>query len=510
MQPAIHPRRGVLLLTIFLLNVVEFLQAGMIAFGAGPIMGGIGASPEQFSLATAVYASVAIGVIAHQRWLLERMGWRRFIVASAACFICGAAICAGSGDVPHFILGRAVMGLGGAGFMTSARLMINLMPPSPQRLFGIRWFASAVAFGTAAAPWLASQAVAHDAWQAIFVLLAALAGAGAVLGLFCLPEQRVDAAQRSASHPLPLLLLVGGSFLCLYALQRASYDFYSNRALSLALLATGVLALFWFARQQYHHARPLLVIARLLQRRYLVGVALFMLCYVVLGANNSMLPVLMQRALNQPWQVIGQVQSLGMMAALATILVMLLIVPKSPQPRKFYVAGFLCLAYSGWQLRRLTPEANLWLDVMPAIAAYGMFIMLVMATTALQTFIQLQGDEVAFSNGQQLKNMVSQFGIAFGSASATLMLQWRTSEHYAVLNQRFVGGDTELARLLEHLATFLTPSLGAQQAGQAALGQLAQLLNQQAALLSSLEYFTIVMVLSLAFAVIMFVQRLFR
>ena len=34
-----HPREKTLLATIFALNAIEFLQAGMIAFGAGPIMG---------------------------------------------------------------------------------------------------------------------------------------------------------------------------------------------------------------------------------------------------------------------------------------------------------------------------------------------------------------------------------------------------------------------------------------------------------------------------------------
>lgn len=510
MTPAIHPRRAVLLLAIFTLNFIEFLQAGMIAFGAGPIMGGIGASPEEFSLATAVYACVAIGVIARQRWLVERVGWRRFIAGSVICFICGAAICAGSGDFPQFLLGRAIMGLGAAAFMTSARLMINLMPPGPQRLVGIRAFACALAGGSACAPWLASLAVAHDSWPAMFAVLALLAVTAAALGWFCLPGEPAPHHLRTGSHALLTMLMAGGSFACLYALQRAAYDFYGNAPLLLVLLSGGVCALVWFAYHQRRHPLPLLAISRLLHPRYLSGLALFTLCYIILGANNSMLPVLMQRALGQPWQVIGQVQALGMLSSLATILVMLRIIPKSPAPRKFYVAGFGALCFFGWQLSRLSAEANLWTDVLPAIAAYGMFIMLAMATTALQTFTQIQGDEVAFANGQQLKNMLSQFGVALGIAAATLNLQWHTSVHYSVLSQRFTSGDTELTRLLEQLSGALTPALGAQQAGQAALGQLSQLLNQQATLLASLNYFSFIMVVAAVCAVMMWFQRVFR
>ena len=60
MPPPRHPR--LLLLTIFLLTATEYLQSGMIAFGAGPIMGEIGAAPEEFSLASAIYACVAVAV----------------------------------------------------------------------------------------------------------------------------------------------------------------------------------------------------------------------------------------------------------------------------------------------------------------------------------------------------------------------------------------------------------------------------------------------------------------
>ena len=80
-----HPREKTLLATIFVLNAIEFLQAGMIAFGAGPIMGEIGASPEEFTLATVVYAVVAIAAISKQGWLVERLGWRSLSSARWWC-----------------------------------------------------------------------------------------------------------------------------------------------------------------------------------------------------------------------------------------------------------------------------------------------------------------------------------------------------------------------------------------------------------------------------------------
>lgn len=62
--------------------LTEFMQTGVVAFNAGPVMGSLGASPEEYNLVVALYAVVAIGMISHHRWMMERLGWRLFIQLS--------------------------------------------------------------------------------------------------------------------------------------------------------------------------------------------------------------------------------------------------------------------------------------------------------------------------------------------------------------------------------------------------------------------------------------------
>jgi len=509
MNPPKHPREGALLATIFLLNGIEFLQGGMITFGAGPIIGEIGASPEEFSLVTAVYAVVAIAAISQQRWLIERMGWRHFVQASVAVFIIGATICGTSSSFPQFVVGRVVMALAGGPFLTTSRVMVNLIPPSPRRFRGILAYAGGLAFCNGIAPWLASIAISHDHWPAIFVILAVLAAVAAVLGTIALPNELTPVEQRSHSHPLVVLLMAGGAFLSLYTLQRASYDFYANAVPLLLAILVGVGALLYFARHQYHHERPLLALKRLMVPRYVVGMATFTLGYIVLGANNYMLPVLMQGGLGFPWGVIGQVQSAGLIVAVPTFAIMAMVLKKNQSAKKFYVTGFALLTVSGLLMLRLNSEANLWTDVWPAIAVFGAFITPVMVTTALHSFMDLQGDEVAFANGQQLKNMLSQFGVAAGVAGAALGLQWRNSEHVSVLLRHFNGEDPAFSQLAGRLTEQFTASHGA-QAAQVAVATLAQQLYQQATLLSCLDYFGFLAALGLAGALLMSVQRVLK
>lgn len=502
MTPLRFPHQAKLLAIVFLLNGTEFLQTGMIAFGAGAIMGQINASPEDFVLATVVYAAFAISAIAVQHWMVERLGWRSYVQLSAALFVTGGAMCASSSGLMQFLLGRSIMAIGGAGFMTAARLLINLIPPSPERMKGIGAFGSALALGNALAPWIASVGVDADLWEVIFAVPGILAIGAAILAHFALPSDLAPDATRTQTSPWLTVAILCSSLFGLYGIQRAAFDFYEDAVPLLLFLAVGGLGAVLVLRHQFRHGRPLLVIRSLIQPRYLAGLSLFAFCYVILGANNTMLPVLLQRALGAPWIAVGQVQTLGLLSSLIAFVAMILVLKKWPSPRKFYLVGFAFLFYFAWQLSGLNAGASLLQDVLPAIAAFGVFLILVLATTAIHTFTDLQKDVTAFNHGQMIKNMMSQFGIALGIAGSTVATQWRISEHYTVLSERFNTGDAVFLALRDQLSA----ALGAQQA----TAQLGQLLAQQATLLAGLDYFFLLMVVAALSGVAMMAQRIFR
>lgn len=502
MDSSRHPQQRTLLIIVFLLNATEFLQTGMIAFGASAILGQISASPDDFVFATVGYAAVAITAIAGQHWMVERLGWRRYVQLSVALFVTGSLICASSNSFPEFLVGRAVMAVGGAGFMTAARLLINLIPPSPERMKGIVAFGSALALGNACAPWLAAIAIDADRWFVIFIVPAVMSVGAAVLSQWVLPADLVKDEARTRNSPWLMVTILCASLFGLYSLQRAAFDFYENAEPLVVLLIVslgGAAGVIWYLQR---NDNSLLAIRRLIQPRYLAGLTLFAFCYVILGGNNTMLPVLLQRALGAPLIAIGEIQTIGLFSSVIAFAGMIIILRKSPGPRKFYITGFIFLFIFAWLLSRLNLGADLLRDVLPAIAAFGVFLILVLATTAIQTFTDLQKDPVAFNHGQMIKNMMSQFGIALGIASSTLVMQWRISSHYTVLSERFNNGDATFIALRDQLSA----SVGPQQA----MAQLAQALNQQATLLAGLDYFSLLMIVAAFSALLMLVQRTFR
>lgn len=496
-----------LLITILLLTMIEFLHAGMLGFAANPIMGETNTTPEQFSLAAAAYAGTAILTISKQYWLVERIGWRYFVIASLSFFIAGALICATSLSFNQFLLGRIIMGLGGAAFMTTGRVLVNLIPPSPLRFIGIKYFATGLALGITLAPGLAALAVSHESWFDIFILLSILALVTMCIAFFALPQKIQPLHLRTTSHPVLVILLISGSFLIIYGLQRVQYDFFNNIGLLLIIFLASLTTITYFFIKIIHHEKPFLEFKGLRNKKYIFGVCLFTLCYLLLGANNYMLPFLMQKALNFNWETVGKFQTLGLSSTVVGWFIMLKMIPKSPQPKKFFIVGFICMILFGFQLKAITPDANLWTNILPALICNGIFLMFVMATTAMQTFQEVQHNEVVFASAQQAKNMLGQFGMALGLAIATIISQWRTAVHVEQLNFHFTKNDTTLVEALSKLSP---QSLSNTSIDPSALQILSQQLIQQSYLLACIDYFVCIEVLGCIGLLFMVFQKTFK
>jgi MFS family permease len=505
-----YRRHAPLLVTIFLLCGIEFLQTGMIAFASLPIMGEIGAGPEEYSLVAALYACMAVVSISKQRWFTERLGWRNYVLASAGVFIAGALICSQSDHLLSFTVGRVVMGLGGGGFMTAGRVLINELSPGPERFTGIKVFATALAGGTAASPFLAAMVVTHDDWHSIFWILIGIALLTCAMATVSLSTDRHPPEERTSSSALRAGMLAIGAFTLPYAIQRTPYEFYSAAPAWLGLVVAGLLILYVFFHVEHQHDRPLLHIRNLITSRYVAGVALFCFCYLVVGANSYMLPIFLQRGLGFSWETIGTYQSASLVAAVATWFVMAKLIPRSPAPRKYLIVGFLALAGFGYRLSSLSPQADMVDSILPALALNGCFLMLVLPTAAMQTFRDVPPDTTLSAHAQQIKNMFGQIATAAGTAVGAVVLQWRSTVQYGVLNVHSASDDPTSQHQLAAAAGLLERTTGAVRAAQIALAQQAQDLAQQATLVASIEYFRVLaMVATLALA-ISAVQRIFR
>ena len=468
------------------LPLTDFLQTGVVAFNAAPILGDIGASPEEYSLVATLYAVVAIGTIFNHRWLVERLGWRTVMVGCCALFAIGALGCARSSSLAAFAGSRMLMAMGASSFLTASRVLVNHIPPSPRRFLAIRFLASGIAWGAVLGPLVASLAWTHGSWRLAFYSVLVPAAVLGALSWRVLPSDREGGTSRPPF--LPLLVLLGGSFLMLYGLQRANFSFF---AASTALAWSASLALLMLALAVWlslREATPTLAFGKLAQVRYLVGLSIFMLCYVVLGANNTTVPILL-RGLQLPLETVDRTIAWGALGGVMAWIAMARLLPRSQGPTRYYLASFSLLGLGGLLISRLSESAHPVHDVVPGLLANGAFIICALSTTALQTFQTLQYDDAVLSNGNQVKNMLSQIGVALGVTLATLCLQWRGALHQTHLAESTASTNPALQQTLDSLGAAFASAGDPTTAARLSLAQLGSTLTQEASLLAALDYF---------------------
>jgi MFS family permease len=473
--------RPALLAAIFCFNFAEFLSTGMTVFAASAIMGHIGASPEEYATVSALYAALAVLMISQFTVLLQRFGWRNYLLATVLCYLLGAWLCATAGTVAGFAAGRLLMALGGGVFMTASRMMVNLIPPSPQRLQGIAAFGAALSLGLSLGPLFAAKLLGHEAWGGMFLLLAALAATGAAIAMRWLPvgADTLDGTP-TRTHVPDAILLGGGAGITLFALQHLTYDWHGERAGLLGHLALGLGLLAAFGLLKARRHEPFLHLNILASARYRLGLVIFAVCYAVLGMVNTLLPQAVQKGMGVGLEQAGVLQGVGLLSTFVIFWVMLQMVKRNPHPTRFFVTGFLMLAALGWRFATLDPRADAWDTVMLWMGLFGGFLTLGMATAAIHSFKDLQADNVVFSHAQQLKNMLGQVGLALGVGVTNIALQDRTALHTARLAEKVMP-----------------------------LREGAADLMRQAGLLASQDLFWIVMWVGLVGAVLLTLQRRF-
>ena len=451
-----------LLATIFLFNLISFLQSGMILFATAPSMGQIGASPEEFSLITALYASVAVFSISQIAVLIQRLGWRDYLLGSTLVFLIGTWICAASVSILPFAAGRILMAAGGSVFMTAARMLVNFIKP-PKRIIGVAAFGISLTVGLSSAPFLAGFMVGHEIWSGVFLFLAFLAILPGWLALKYLPADGITGDYVPNNFPVAGRMTLGAStFLILYGLQRFTYDWYGERPQVLTIVSCGLLLAAWFFRLHGCSAQPFLRMEVLRSKRYVTGLTIYALCYTLLGIFNTVLPQLIQRILGVAFEQAGQIETVGLSGAIFARIVKLLTVRKWPDPTKFYILAFLLLALFGWHFSNLDPFAPVWTSVAFWIIPFGAFISLAMATTSLNAFNDFQHDDILFANAQQLKNMAGQVGLALGAGSTNILLQGRGAVHATRLNEADSSALSNLiqqSNLLASIDVFLIVTL---------------------------------------------------
>ncbi len=475
------------LVALAILVMQEFLQNGMVSFSSSYISGGLGAAPEEFSLAAACYAAIAVTMIFQHRWFVEHLGYRRFLQLAVLFFGLGALLCATANDIHEFILGRAVQAVGGSAFFTAARIQVQHYR-GKERGAALMAFGTGLLLGTGIAAATASYLIESASWRAVFVVMIPVALISAVLVGRSVPDhQPASHGEPAQQHAGGFVALVVGIFALQFGLERTQYDFFSNATALIPLGMAAVMGITAFVVHDARRANPLIFREALAQGRYLTGLAAYFGSYLIGSIGAFTLPIFLVRGIGFPVQSTGAILSAASLSGLVVMVLLANVLPRSPGLKKYFLFALVPLFIYGWWMSRMSDSVTMRQLVFPMILHNGVFLTVVQMTAAFGTFRDI--DESVFSNAYQVKNALREVASSSGISIATVLMQSRTTLHY----ERLV----ETADPLHQLAG----------ASPSTLATFASEVTRQATLMACQDYFVGLCVVALLAALAVVLQR---
>ncbi|WP_110180352.1 MFS transporter [Nocardioides solisilvae] len=239
------------------------LSSTIITSPINRIASSLGASPREIVFAVAAFTLAMVLFAPLAGWLCERLGPRRFLLASLVLMLVAGVGAALSPNLPVLVAMRALQGFGCSG-----------IPPAVQQTLGVFWvrnrgrvmaaWASAIGIGQALGPPLGGVVADLVGWRGVFVTHAVLCG---VLGLLVLRFVPAAPAGRPAMHVSGMLTLVVGVGGLVGAVTVVGQG--GTWSLTAALVALGVVGVLLHLVVSRRSTHALVEPRLLVERRYL-------------------------------------------------------------------------------------------------------------------------------------------------------------------------------------------------------------------------------------------------
>src|SRR4051812_41131671 len=281
-----------LFVAVFLPMFMAAVDQTLLATATPAIAGSLGGLRDTSWIAVGYLLASATIVPVYGRHGDYR-GRRDMLLVALGVFTVGSIACGAAQTMPQLVAARILQGLGGGGLMTLSQALIGELVPPRERARFQGYFALVFTAASVTGPVVGGIVVSNASWRWLFLANLPLA-AFAAWRLARLPKGEKHApAVRGADLPGHVFFAVGA--LCtLFWLTSGGHRFAWGSAPSLALLATGVVALALLWRQERRHPAPFLPIELLHERTVALSVVVVALFASCLFAVVFFLPVYLQ------------------------------------------------------------------------------------------------------------------------------------------------------------------------------------------------------------------------
>ncbi|PYU22414.1 MAG: EmrB/QacA family drug resistance transporter [Acidobacteria bacterium] len=493
-------------LTVTLATFMEVLDTSIANVSLPHIAGGLAAGVDESTwILTSYLVSNAI-VLPMSGWFSSLIGRKRFYMSCVALFTISSFLCGLAPNLATLILFRVLQGAGGGGLQPSEQSILADTFSPEKRGMAFAVYGMAVVVAPAIGPTLGGFITDNYSWRWIFYINVPIG----IISMLLTSRVIKDPPHLSGSRQrggisidyIGLGLLATGLGALQVILDKGQREDWleSHMILTLSIISTAALiaVIFW----EWHHKNPIIDLKLFRDRSFAIGNSMmFMLGFILLG-TTLLLPLFTQTMLGYTAEKAGLALMPGGLVILSSMPIVGFLLSRS-DPRRIMIFGLCMLTGALFYMSHF----NLYIDFQNAalariIQGSGLACLFVPINTVAYSYLPPEKNNAASGLINLARNVGGSVGISF----VTTMLARRQQFHRAQLSAHLNPANPRVQQMLQGASGALRSASGSEAMRQA-YGLLQRMLERQSTMLSYIDNFHVLAIVTMAMIPFVFLIR---
>ena len=489
-------RRSVVTLAVIAATMLEIIDTTIVNVALPNIQGNFGVSVDQGAWVVTGYIIANVIIIPITPWLQARFGRRSYYLASIGIFTAASMMCGLASGFNELVFWRLVQGLGGGGLISTSQAILRETYPQAEQGKAQGIFSLGVIVGPALGPVLGGIITDNLTWRWAFFINLPIGLLAAAAVYFVLRNPSAPQKDKRLDWIGLALLALGLGSLQYVLDQGQQYDWFSDPNIQLFTVAS-VIGLVGFVIRTLRSRIPIVDLHVLRYRQVAAGSLLGAALGVSLYGSVLIIPQYVQNSLNFTATLSGETILVRALAIAAlTPLAAILAMRGRVDPRWQVFIGFVLLAISNLMLAAVTTSDTSFWTLSASLIVSGVGLSQIFVPLSIAVLGSVPPKDVPAASA--FFNLARQVGGSIATAVLVTVLVRSVTHHQAALG-------SEVTLHAQAVQQYLVAHGG--ERSVSALQNLANLVSQQAYVLSYADTARLTALLTLVLAPLVALMR---
>jgi MFS transporter, DHA2 family, multidrug resistance protein len=485
--------RGLITVAVMAATLMQVLDMTIVNVALPHMQGNLSATVDQISWVLTSYIVASAVMTLPTGWLSGRFGRKRLLLFGVGGFTLASTLCGLSSSLAEIVLFRLLQGAFGAVLAPLAQSTLLDTYPRERHGQAMAIYGMGLMVGPILGPTLGGYLTESYTWRWVFFINVPVGIACMALVALYLRETELDRERPFDFFGFAMLSLGIGALQLL--LDRGQGEDWFSSSEIIIETALAALGFYVFLAHSFTTSQPFVDLRIFKDRNFSAGALLMFCAGVILLATLALMPPFMENLLGYPVLTVGLVMAPRGMATMFAMFMVGRLVGKV-DPRHLVLLGIAMIMGAFWIMTGFNLDVSIMQIIWPGLLqGAGMGLLMIPMITVAFSSLPARSRTEASAIFNLVRNVGSSIGI---SIMFTLLTRNLQANH---------------ANLTEHISPY-NPMLRALQlpggldpTAPRALAALEGMVSRQAAIISYVNDFKVMMVMALLVIPLVFLLR---